>query len=285
MKTTVKTISLKMIILFSVAAMMLAAGVALADTLVDRGLPTANLNNAAGANRSNVSCAEPTSNIFDGDTFTVQGTQTWKVDTISLWVVGEDANNNSNLTDDAYLGDTYNNLSLYVGTGGNLTRVSLASFMSGTDTTSNPNVVGTRVQYNNGAGTELDYQGSSGHYWTIVQLDFNNLNLYFAPGTTVQFGMYAAGGDLTYTHASDAALSGSTQDQADGLFSRFVLDSPTAAHFLDAQNGQALWGKPTDINVQVLGSVVPEPGTLTLLTLAGLSGLAMMWIRRRRLSG
>jgi hypothetical protein len=32
-------------------------------------------------------------------------------------------------------------------------------------------------------------------------------------------------------------------------------------------------------------SVVPEPGTLTLLTLAGLSDLAMAWIRRRRLSG
>jgi hypothetical protein len=30
---------------------------------------------------------------------------------------------------------------------------------------------------------------------------------------------------------------------------------------------------------------VPEPGTLVLLSLAGLSGLAMVWIRRRRLSG
>jgi hypothetical protein len=34
-----------------------------------------------------------------------------------------------------------------------------------------------------------------------------------------------------------------------------------------------------------VGAVVPEPGTLTLLSLAGLSGLAMVWIRRRRLSG
>jgi len=32
-------------------------------------------------------------------------------------------------------------------------------------------------------------------------------------------------------------------------------------------------------------TVVPEPGTLTLLGLAGLSGLAMMWIRRRRSNG
>jgi hypothetical protein len=284
MKTTVKTISLKMIIVFSAAAMMLAAVAAQAAMLVDRGLPTINLNNAAGANRSNVAIAEPASpdvTVFDGDTFTVQGTQTWKVDTISLWFVGYGANNNTNLTDDTYLGNYYNNLSLYVGTGGNLTRVSLASFSPGTDTTSNPDVVGTRVQYNGGVGTQLDESAS----WTIVQLDFNNLNLYFAPGTTVQFGMYATGSDITYTHASDAALSGSEQDQADGVFNRFVLDSPTAAHFLDAPNGQLLWGKPTDINVQVEGSVVPEPGTLMLLSLAGLIGLAMVWIRRRRFSG
>jgi hypothetical protein len=32
-------------------------------------------------------------------------------------------------------------------------------------------------------------------------------------------------------------------------------------------------------------TVVPEPGTLTLLGLAGLSGLATMWIRRRRSNG
>jgi hypothetical protein len=30
---------------------------------------------------------------------------------------------------------------------------------------------------------------------------------------------------------------------------------------------------------------VPEPGTLALFTLAGLSGLAMVWIRRRHSSG
>ena len=32
-------------------------------------------------------------------------------------------------------------------------------------------------------------------------------------------------------------------------------------------------------------TLVPEPGTLTLLTLGGLSALAAVWIRRRRLSG
>lgn len=41
-------------------------------TLVDRGLPTANLNNASGANRSNVAWVDgryPTPHVLLGDTF------------------------------------------------------------------------------------------------------------------------------------------------------------------------------------------------------------------------
>jgi hypothetical protein len=267
-----------MIAVMSVATVLFVAGAAQADMLVNRGLPTDNLNAAAGDNQSNVAWAEPDPSLFDGDTFTVQGTQAWKVDTIRLWFVGYDANNNTNLTDDTYLGNYYDNLSLYVGTGGTLNRVSLATFIAGTDTTNNPNVVGTRVQYNGGAGTQLD----EGAKWTIVQLDFNNLNLDFAAGTTVQFGMYTDN-DYAYSHASNAALSGSPQDQADGLFSRFVLDDPTSAHFLETQdsNGNGLWNKSTDINVQVFGSAVPEPGTLALLFTAGLGLLAYAWRRRR----
>ena len=254
-----------------------AAMSASAALLVDRGLPTANLNAAAGVNQANIAWAEPDLNLFDGDTFTVTGTQSWKVNTIRLWFVGYGANNNTILTDDTYLGDFYNNLSLYVGTGGNLNRVSLASFTPGTDTTGNPNVVGTRVQYNGGVGTQFD----EGAKWTIVQLDFNNLNLDFAAGTIVQFGMYTDN-DYAYSHASNAGLSGSPQDQADGLFSRFVLDDPNTAHFLETQdsNGNGLWNKSTDINVQVFGTPVPEPTTMIagalLLLPFGASTLRML---------
>ena len=44
-----------------------AAGV----VVVNRGLPTADLNNAAGSNRSNVAWADITSSHFYGDTFTL----------------------------------------------------------------------------------------------------------------------------------------------------------------------------------------------------------------------
>jgi hypothetical protein len=264
----------------AILAISLAAALpARADIMiVDRGLPTQNLNAAAGANQSNVAWAEPDPSLFDGDTFTTPSTGTWTVNTIRLWFVGYNANNNANLTDDTYLGNYYNNLSLFVGTGGTLNRVSLASFTPGTDTTSNPDVVGTRVQYNGGVGTQLD----EGAKWTIVQLDFNNLNLTFAPGTTVQFGMYTDN-DYAYSHASNAALSGSPQDQADGLFSRFVLDSPTTAHFLETQDSSITgWDKSTDINVQVFASPVPEPTTTMFAGACLLLPFTLRMLRKTR---
>jgi hypothetical protein len=44
------------------------------------------------------------------------------------------------------------------------------------------------------------------------------------------------------------------------------------------------YGNPTAAPYSAFGTV-PEPGTLTLLGLAGLTGLATMWIRRRNSSG
>jgi hypothetical protein len=63
-----------------------------------------------------------------------------------------------------------------------------------------------------------------------------------------------------------------------------LTDSPIIYLDLAAQMGGTL-PKPAAYVDNVSVSIVPEPGTLTLLTLAGLSGLAMAWIRRRRLSG
>lgn len=246
---------------------LLLAGSQLATAsvmIVDRGLPTANLNNAAGADRSNVSWGEEDLQYFDGDDFTVPS-GSWRIDTIRMWFCGYGANNNTILTDDTFLGNqSFGNLSLYVGAvGGPLNRVSQASFATpGSDATSNPNVVATRVQYNGGVGSELELDygnaGPAGSHLTIVQLEFKNLNLYFAGGSQVQFGMQTDN-DYTLSHASNADLSGSPQDQADDLYRQFQVGiNPATATFdmtVDS-NQPGIWDKSSDINVQVFATRV-----------------------------
>ncbi len=57
-----------------------------AQVIFDRGLPTINLNNAAGANRSNVSWQSTPGGSFVGDDFTI-GTigQTFVINSLTVW--------------------------------------------------------------------------------------------------------------------------------------------------------------------------------------------------------
>src|SRR5512141_1493725 len=63
-----------------------------ATMLVDRGLPTDNLNNAAGVSRSNVAWVSggytPTDYWLVGDSFTNTSSGIWSIDSIRLWTVG-----------------------------------------------------------------------------------------------------------------------------------------------------------------------------------------------------
>jgi len=71
----------------------MVAPAAMADTLlVDRGLPTANLNNAAGADRSNVGWGYANyDNWFTGDDFTLAAVDgQWRIDTIRTWAYAGD---------------------------------------------------------------------------------------------------------------------------------------------------------------------------------------------------
>lgn len=263
----------------------LACSSSFANLVVDRGLPTTNINDVAGPNRSNVAWAID-NNTFTGDDFAlpVTGTQ-WRIDSIRVWTVGDLSNNDANLTDDTFLSDAFSSLSLYVGSTSNstLNRVALGNFSgSGTDSTTNANIVATRVQYP--GPTELDYEGFGNHF-TIVQLDFNNLNLVFNAGESVQFGLAADDptfGFGSFNHASNAALSGSPQDGADNLFRDFSVDAGgLTASFLnmdnsDSNNGGAGWDKASDINVQVFATPVPEPATMAVL------GLGALLLRRKK---
>ncbi len=81
----------KALLISAVLLLLCGATAANADLLVDRGLPTANLNNAAGSDRSNVCWASTDPGGFTGDDFTI-GTvgQTYRVDSITVWGVQYD---------------------------------------------------------------------------------------------------------------------------------------------------------------------------------------------------
>src|ERR1700752_2982128 len=73
-----------------VGALFAGSQLAAAQVLVfDRGLPTENLNNAAGASKSNVEWADietlPETPWLPGDDFTLAGTGSYVVTTIRVW--------------------------------------------------------------------------------------------------------------------------------------------------------------------------------------------------------
>lgn len=214
--------------------------------LVDRGLPTANLNNAAGASRANVAWTEggysPTDYWLDGDTFKNTSSQTWSIDTIRLWTI--------NITPTA-------TAALWGGIDG-----STIGIVSGSGAISAP------MFYSDGITT---YQGSSGALRDMHQIDFA-VGITLSPGQTYDFfldgtGNNQAGLVVPYAHASNAALSGSPQDGADDsmLYANIVSGSfvpGSVGSWTSLNNG---WDKASDLNVQVLGTVVPEPTTTTLM--------------------
>lgn len=247
---------------FWVGAAVLAlaglAGVTSANAtmLVDRGLPTTNLNNSAGANRSNVAWlfgGSPADYWMVGDTFTNTGSQTWAIDTIRLWTVGT------------------------TGT---------AALWGGTDGSTIGLVSGSGVISNAAYADLSSYQGSSGRYIDMHQIDFA-VSILLAPGQTYDFFLDGTGNGnyvVPFVHASNAALSGPPQDGANGLmFYANVLGGtfdPLSVGTWNSSDPGWGWDKPSDVNVQAFGTTtVPEPPTLALFGL-GLAGLAFS--RRRK---
>jgi len=219
-----------------------------ASPTVDRGLPTANLNNGAGSNRSNVAWSNGNDSIT-GDTFAVGSAgQTWVVTGIRTWNIGHTGN---------AFGDEFSADTLYFGTSG-VAPVATGTVSAGSNTDSNPNITHTPVTYVGGSS----YQATGGTYRQIWQNDFTNLNLAVDGGTTYYFAVDGISSNYAwFNHASNATLSGSAQQGADNKYvswSKADLNTPNVCDSNGPINGfcNGGWDKSSDINVQVFASQV-----------------------------
>jgi hypothetical protein len=229
--------------------------------VVDRGLPQVNLNNVSGTARSNVRWGW-LDHGFMGDDFAIGAPgEHWVIDSIRTWTVpGRSGATLPNL------GDFYQDVRLHFGKD-NITPVSTAQLTAGSDETSNPNI---RVTDASQDGVLLyDDFGTPLHVW---QVQFDNLNLPVDGGAKYRFGVWGIGRPVPgvegknfmwYNHASNAPLSGSRQDGADGRMLLFDAAGRSEGTFNAEGNG---WDKSADINVQVFAHRVdskqmPKPRT------------------------
>ncbi|OPZ31140.1 MAG: hypothetical protein BWZ02_00401 [Lentisphaerae bacterium ADurb.BinA184] len=222
-----------------VVAAMLTATNGMAFMVVDRGLPTINLNDAAGAYRCNVNWTLENQPWYCvGDQVTLPTAfPYYLVDTIRVWVVGE-----------------YTGLELFVG---------ISDVLQSSTTYS-----ATQVTYANGEG----YQGQSGAFLDMWQLDFA-VDRRVQGGSALNFALKPDyDSDYTFLLASNAALSGSPQEGADDLWGYWYWVSTDPDRYgmgFWSSKGNG-WDKSSDINVQVFGLGVPEPATMALLGFGGL---------------
>jgi hypothetical protein len=223
---------------------------------VDRGLPQSNLNNASGSARSNVRWGGDNQG-FIGDDFTIGAPgERWVIDSIRAWAVPGYAEVSA-----ARLSDFYQDVRLYLGaSSSDVTPVATAQLADGTDEVSNPNI---RISEATGNGALLyDDFGTQLRIW---QIDFTNLNVPVRGGSKTRFGVWGMGRPVPgqdgkthmwFNHGSNAALSGTRQDGADGVMLIFDgagrADGTLRAEVKD-------WDKPSDINVQVFAHRAGAP--------------------------
>jgi len=228
--------------------------------VVDRGLPQSNLNNVSGAARSNVRWASDDQG-FLGDDFVIGAPgEKWVIDSIRTWAVPGQLK-----IDPDHLGDFYQDVRLYFGgAGAGVTPRVSAVLSPGSDETSNPTV---RISEATRSGAALyDDFGTALRIW---QIDFGQLNLTVNGGTRYTFGVWGMGrqapvsgdkGFQWFNHATNAALSGVPQDDADGVMLLFDGTGKPQGAFNGQGNG---WDKTSDINVQVFAHRLDDPSKNT----------------------
>lgn len=214
------------------------------------GLPSSNLNSAAGANRSNIKWANSNPDIGYGDDFKLPSGQ-WVIDKIRVWAIPTVPGYESYT-----LGDHFSSVTLYkIDSSGALSAVQSGNFTSG-NATNNPSISITAVTYPI-PDPIMDptgglYERATGELDKIFQIDFANLNWQVTGGMPCFFGVHGVSriDRLWFNAASNPALSGWESEDSDGHLRSFDVSHP--------ENGATLvnpagWfgGKGSDINVQV----------------------------------
>ncbi len=235
----------KVLTILVAAIMILAAsGVANAGIVFDRGLPSGNLNNAAGSNRSNVAWADDNyaDGVFVGDNFLIGGSGQTTVTSLVVWLI-----------DPVRYGATANTTyTLWTG----IDDLSVLS-TEGSSALSRDYYPGT---------SSVEYQAQDGTSREIYKLTFD-LNWTVDNDTVCRFGISNSDDVLMFVHASNAPLSVSTQEYPDDSYFTFNSDGTYNSTCNSGDSGCG-WDKGSDINVQLFS--VPEPATLALLGLGGL---------------
>jgi hypothetical protein len=247
---------------------------------LDRGLPNdSNINGASP--RSNLAWladTEATGNI-NGDSFSFNNSGN-----ITSITVFEVANNPAGGSSSLPTSE-FSSISLYEGADGSPLPLVSSSYTS------------LLVTYQPGGENYLGTDGVT-HY-AIYALTFSGLNLAVAGHTLYDFAVDAVGnpggcvntvfGDpcILGLHGSNAGLSGTPQQGSDGQFLTFTVGGGTAS-LIGPCNGACQAGSiplglnapAEDINVQIQGTLTPEPATFGTLA-ASLGGL-LLFARKLR---
>jgi hypothetical protein len=256
------------------AAMLSVCSLASAAIIFERDLPTVGLN-LSGLSRSNVAPVQGAVGappFVLGDDFTLGGTGSWQVDSITVWVVGNCPVTTCAPTD-ATPSSEFSSLQLFGGldngTGGPVSLLS-SSYTS------------THVQYTGG----VDYLSTSGSglSYPIFQITFASLGLVIPGSHLYDFAVKGTpiGNNTFALHASTASISGGIQQAADN-FVRGYEGSPLSVAFSIGAGGFSNFTNGADVNVLVAGRAVPtpEPGTSAFYSL-GLGAVALAAFRRHR---
>lgn len=275
----------------TLCAVLLMPQIVLGDVFLFRPLPTQNLNESAGADRSNIAFTEsdPTGR-FNGDSFLLPQDQGfWRIDTIRTWSVA------SVLGDP--LGTEFSDVSLYGRVRGETMQVrstgspndSFSPIQTDLVRNSNPDITHRQVQYINGE----DYEGvgAPGLFFPIWEHTFTNLNWIVPERTIIEFAVWGTGTTLDpsslygywFNHMSNRLLSGVPQLQGDGAYLVFDFLGPNNPAFRRNPEEAQIWDKGASMNIVLTATpiaiAIPEPGTISLF---GAGVVVVAFAARRR---